>query len=444
MRNEIVEIKRLGINGEGICYINRKICFVRGALPNEKCEIEITKEEKNYKEGQLVRVLEPSKSRVQPICNLQHQCLNCPLMILDDDGIKYYKKDIIRDSLRKYTHVDLRRVELRNPILSKEKVHYQNTVHLPVVKFDDEIRFGIYQRDSRFLTLMENCSLYHPLINETLQQLRKVLNDTHAEVYTDDTKTGLRFIIMRVFSDEISLVLVTGRHGLKEEIVDAISRIKAIHSIYFTINTSKDQSFAEGKWIKIYGNTNQECTFMGKRYIFSPKADFPENLSSAETLVEEVRKLISPKVKSILEIQCETGWLSLNLPEYDIKGIDSSKINIESARMNQKFNQLEHCDFEYGNILNLTEALAKAKSFDCFIVHEKHKGMHDIIKESMIKSKVKEVIYISHHPSGFAKDIADLEKYYQLKVVFPIDFETYNQSITIIAKLEWKDDKKRR
>ena len=41
MRKEKVEIKKLGINGEGIGYIDRKICFVEGALPGEIVEVEM-------------------------------------------------------------------------------------------------------------------------------------------------------------------------------------------------------------------------------------------------------------------------------------------------------------------------------------------------------------------------------------------------------------------
>ena len=40
----ITNIEKLDNFGRGITYINDKICFVDNALPNEKVEIEITKE----------------------------------------------------------------------------------------------------------------------------------------------------------------------------------------------------------------------------------------------------------------------------------------------------------------------------------------------------------------------------------------------------------------
>lgn len=57
-----VEIKKMGINGEGIGYINRKIVFIKGALLNEEVEIDAKQyNNKNYYFGDLIRVIKPSQ-----------------------------------------------------------------------------------------------------------------------------------------------------------------------------------------------------------------------------------------------------------------------------------------------------------------------------------------------------------------------------------------------
>ena len=44
-----VEIKKMGINGEGIGYINRKVVFVKGALLGETVEVDAQQyKNKNY------------------------------------------------------------------------------------------------------------------------------------------------------------------------------------------------------------------------------------------------------------------------------------------------------------------------------------------------------------------------------------------------------------
>ena len=48
MRKERVEIKKLGINGEGIGYIHKRICFIQDALPGEIVDVEIVQETRQF------------------------------------------------------------------------------------------------------------------------------------------------------------------------------------------------------------------------------------------------------------------------------------------------------------------------------------------------------------------------------------------------------------
>ena len=43
-----IEIKKSGINGEGIGYVDRQPVFVEGALPSEIVEAEIIEKNKTY------------------------------------------------------------------------------------------------------------------------------------------------------------------------------------------------------------------------------------------------------------------------------------------------------------------------------------------------------------------------------------------------------------
>ena len=56
----IITIKRLGINGEGLGYYQKKIIFIPGALPGEVVVARITKRRPHYLEGELVRIKEKS------------------------------------------------------------------------------------------------------------------------------------------------------------------------------------------------------------------------------------------------------------------------------------------------------------------------------------------------------------------------------------------------
>ena len=82
------KIVRLGINGEGIGFYQRKPVFIKGALVDEVVEFQITKQFPKYYEGKLIKIVQKSKNRVKPNCKVQGKCDGCPFMILD------YKKQV--------------------------------------------------------------------------------------------------------------------------------------------------------------------------------------------------------------------------------------------------------------------------------------------------------------------------------------------------------------
>ena len=99
-----IEIKKLGINGEGIGYIDRKIVFVPGALPQEEVVVEITKQTRSYYEGKLVSIIKSSKDRVNPSCKVYENCQGCTLLHLNYFKQLTAKKEAVREAIRKYTN----------------------------------------------------------------------------------------------------------------------------------------------------------------------------------------------------------------------------------------------------------------------------------------------------------------------------------------------------
>lgn len=439
MKTQKLEIKKLGINGEGIGYINRKITFVKGALPGEEVEVEIKSETNNFKEGKLIRVIKPSAHRQKVPCFLQDNCLGCPIMQLNYNEQLYYKKDIIRDSLRKYTQTDIRRFDFRKTIPAKRLEGYKDTVHLPIVKFEHKVIFGIYQRESKYLTKMNECNVQNPIINKCLKQLEELFENEKVEAYSEIYRKGLRFLTIRQFDGKLQLIFVTGRDGLNESLVQKISEIPEVESIYFTINTNKGQDFTFGRYQKVYGKTRQEFKINQNKFIISPKSDYAINQDVVFPIIDIVNQMIAGRSLNILEINGGIGWLSLNLEgDLSIKGIEFNKQHVEDASLNAKFLRKEYCTYEFGKIDDLVKVLTKNKKYDMFIVHTPRLGMRSSIKDSLIKGKIKEVICISSSPSSLAKDIADLESYYKVESIIPVDEMPHSQNVQVIAKLKWR------
>ena len=113
-----IEIKKLGINGEGIGYIDRKIVFVPGALPQEEVVVEITKQTRSYYEGKLVSIIKSSKDRVNPSCKVYENCQGCTLLHLNYFKQLTAKKEAVREAIRKYTNYNLNKTVFKDVIAS--------------------------------------------------------------------------------------------------------------------------------------------------------------------------------------------------------------------------------------------------------------------------------------------------------------------------------------
>ena len=273
-----VEIKKLGINGEGIGYIDRKIVFVPGALPGEEVVVEIIKQTRTYNEGKLVQIIKPSKDRVTPKCRAYENCQGCNMLHLNYFKQLTAKKEAVRESIRKYTDYDLAKTVFKDVIASPKQTGFITSVNLPIVDFKGKISFGIYQRESKYLTLMTNCLKQAPLINDCLKALEEILTKHQCKTYSDKFRTGLRFLKIKLVDQKLQLVFITGRDGLKDEIVKEISELPNVASIFMSVNTSKHQEFDELGYSKLYGATRLELHNEGQQYLVSVKSKLPDNL----------------------------------------------------------------------------------------------------------------------------------------------------------------------
>ena len=218
-----VEIKKMGINGEGIGYINRKIVFIKGALLNEEVEIDAKQyNNKNYYFGDLIRVIKPSPMRVKNPCRANKECMGCNLLHYAYPAQLKHKKDLIKESLKKYTELDRSQIKIDQIIGMNQKNGFLTQANLPIVDFKGKVTFGIYQRETKYLTVMTGCMKQHPLINQILLQLEEVFNNHQCKTYNDKFRTGLRFIKLRVFQDKVQVIIITGKDGLKDEVVSDI------------------------------------------------------------------------------------------------------------------------------------------------------------------------------------------------------------------------------
>ena len=79
----VVKIEDIGINGEGIGKADGYTLFIKDTVMGDLVEVKVMKAKKNYGYAKLLRVIEPSKNRVEAKCPVAKQCGGCQIQEMD-------------------------------------------------------------------------------------------------------------------------------------------------------------------------------------------------------------------------------------------------------------------------------------------------------------------------------------------------------------------------
>ena len=140
----------------------------------------------------------------------------------------------------------------------KEPEHYRHIVAFPITYFSGKLCVGVYQRETKFLTLMDHCPLQTQKINSLLVKIEDILNANNCRDYNDKFKKGLRFLIVRQIGEEMQVAFVTGQDGISQTVTKEIAALDEVTALYYTVNTSRYQDFYEQGFKRIYGQTHAQ------------------------------------------------------------------------------------------------------------------------------------------------------------------------------------------
>ncbi len=126
-----LEIKKQGINGEGIGYHEHLAVFVPGAIAQELVDIEIEATKPGFAIGRLTTIVKPSPRRVVPPCPYFEKCGGCQTQHLQYQEQLKSKRHLLRQSLKRYTDLDPDRIDIRKTIGMKDPFGYRNKSQMP-------------------------------------------------------------------------------------------------------------------------------------------------------------------------------------------------------------------------------------------------------------------------------------------------------------------------
>ena len=438
------EIQKIGINGEGIGYYNRKAIFVDFALPKEEVEVEITADFDTYYKANLVQIIKKSPSRVEPFCPVYHECGGCQLQHLAYDETLALKRELIIQAIRRYVKTKVSLDLIKPTIASNPNTHYRNKASLPLqYKFGKNI-IGMYKPNSNHLVEIKDCPIQEQDINKFYTLILNQMDKRKILAYNNTSKTGtVRFIIIRRAEATAQIQVTFILYKEDPEIVELgkylVEKFKEIVSVYRVINDDlKSREFFTKNTNLIAGTEAINEVLNDVVFSLKPDAFFQLNTKQADVLYNKVIELGQFKPTDIV-IDAYSGIAPIAqyvAPHVKrVYAIESVEASIQSAKDTIIQNTHKNIDLLKGDVV---EVLNKKKDIpvDVIVFDPPRTGLGEKVTAFLLKKKPKKIIYISCNPSTLAKDLDVLTQAYTIKSIEPIDmfpFTSHVETITLLS-----------
>ena len=433
-----MEIKKTGINGEGIGYLNRKPVFVTGCFAGETAEVKITDDRGKYLRGRAEKIIVRSPHRTGSICPYYQDCGSCPFIDLKYRAQLKYKEEILQETLQKYCDVKIK----CEHIVPSEQYGYRNKINLPVAADKKgKLHNAMYRAGSNIPVQIDECPLHEEELERVRKAVLKALNRASMTAYQHSSKSGIRQLIIRGF-EEFQVVLITGTDVISEKLINDIMSIDKVVSLWQGINIQKNPvNMMPDKITLLSGKPEINTEICGYQVSLHPQAFFQLNRNQAVNIYEKVNELINEKVSLAVEAYCGIGVMSMMIHDKaeEVIGVEIDARAVESARNNVRANGIDNVSFRCNDAGSELIKLSRKRKIDLLIADPPRTGMSENFIQCLLKSPVRKIIYVSCNPATLARNIKELSGKYEVERIIPYDMFPNTPHIEAITVLRLKE-----
>jgi 23S rRNA (uracil-5-)-methyltransferase RumA len=442
-----LDIRKQGINGEGVGYYNRVAVFVPGSILKETVNVEIVKTFSNYAIGSIIEIDRFSKKRVTPKCKFFDDCDGCQLQHIDYLEQLKIKQSIIKQALRRYTSINIEKLEINKTLEMEEAYCYRNRSEMVFRNTNFGLALGYFKVQSSQFVFVDECVVNMKEVDLINQHCLKLMRKYKQKAFDNRNQEGilLRLLVnLSLSTKSASVVFVVRRYHsvLKELANELLSDLADVKSISYSIDDSSSNNPMRNQMMLLAGTDKIEVLSERFKLKISPAVFDQANLKQVDNIEKTIEKIANISDKSVVfDFYCNAGRYSLLLAKSVnlVYAVDYSMEAIKDASINAKLNGLENIKFIAKHVETALQALIERSIYaDLLILDPPRSGISDQLIALILEAKPKQIIYVSSNPSTLAKNIALLNELYKVKKIIPIDFLPQNIQVDSITQLELK------
>ena len=395
---------KLVFGGKTLGKIDGKNVFIPFSMPGETLEINITEEKKDYDNAEIVKIINPSKYRVEPKCKYYGKCGGCNMMHINPEYQKELRKQMLADIFQQ-NGID---ISSNIEIVSGPDFNYRARFQL-----NDG---GLSERNSNVIVPIENCLC-----------AENVVNQYFAETPVSQRPAGRIHLFGSSFSEDKDTIKMA-----------------------FPIEKKKNKPLMKnGKKMKIKENHHFAGTVQspentmsvilnGRKLSFDVRGFFQSNLF----VFEKVTKLILDNLyggENILDMYAGCGSISAFLTEKykNVVLVEHNRDALVFAEQNLQ--GTGHVSYGLSGAAWVKTCAQYCGKFDAVVVDPPRSGMEREVCDYLCKSGIPQIISLSCDPATQARDCSKLlHAGYEMEKMYLLDLYPNTSNIESLAIFKLK------
>jgi 23S rRNA (uracil1939-C5)-methyltransferase len=442
---KIIDIDSLSYGGWGVGRTDSKVVFVGYAVPGDTLKIEIFDEHKNYGFARIIKIIKPSKERIEPVCEYFGICGGCDYLDISYDTEIYWKTEIFKKEFKKTFGSDsfAQNVYIKfNP--AKENLNYRQKIGLKIHRKD----IGFYKKYSHDIVNIKNCRLAKNGLNELLNKAGSILlSEKYYRTVTKNislltiSEAGLKNIIFGVKNS-------LNNFKLPEQFIRDIFTETKCDNIFLESAGKKIIKYAAGDTGK--NNNKKFLTIKDKKFLYDLPSFIQINKEQNENIINAISDYIetvteggikggAKKFSNALDLYCGFGNITLFLTSYadKITGVESSDFAVELGKKNAALNNINNIKFIKSDVSKFLDKIEKDKKFDLIILDPPRSGIKGLTGK-ITALNPSYIIYVSCDTMTFLRDLRQfVETGYEIEKIYLFDMfpKTYHlEQIAFLRK----------
>lgn len=379
-----VTVSDLDPFGQGVARHNGKTLFINGLLPDERAEVRITEDKKQYARAQVKRRLNDSPEREKPRCPHFGVCGGCQ---------QQHASVALQQRSKQAALARLMKHEVED-VLSASPWGYRRRARLslnyqPKIQ---QLQMGFRKAGSNDIVEVTQCPVLVPTLEALLPAVRDCLT----------ALAGGRHLghVELVLADNGPLMVL--RHTAPLSLADKakLEQFSHLHQLALWLapqSDSVEQVSGELPWY------NSD----GLRLTFSPRDFIQVNDGVNQRMVETALAWLDVQPEDrVLDLFCGMGNFTLPLAKRaaSVVGVEGVPALVEKGQQNAVQNGLHNVTFFHENLEeDVTRQVWAKNGFDKILLDPARAGAPGVMQH-IVKLAPSRIVYVSCNPATLARD----------------------------------------